>query len=208
MTMSTSTIAANSSQAGIDDGGAWRGAVALAVVAMALLGLGYSLLGMGLGRALFPAQAGGSLVERDGRVIGSVLVAQPFADARYFHPRPSAAGYDPMNVAGSNQARSNPALQERLQEARRQAALDNGVSPDAVPGDLVTQSGGGIDPHISPAAARLQVARVARARGLTEATVTTLVREHTEPPTFGLLGAERVNVLLLNLALDGLPTSR
>ncbi|MGE3604126.1 MAG: potassium-transporting ATPase subunit KdpC [Lautropia sp.] len=200
----TSTIAGSPPPAGINDGGAWRGAIALAVVSMALLGLGYALLGMGLGWLLFPAQADGSLIERDGRVIGSALVAQPFADARYFHPRPSAAGYDPMNLAGSNQARLNPELQLRLQATRQQRAGDNGVPVPAVPSDLVTQSGSGIDPHLSPPSAQLQVARVARARGLSEDTVAALVRTHTERPTFGLLGAPRVNVLELNLALDRL----
>ncbi len=187
----------------LSDAGLPRGAIGLAAIALAGFGLLYSLVGVGLGQALFPQAAGGSLVERGGRIQGSALVAQPFADARYFQPRPSAANYDPMALAGSNQARSNPDLRQRIADARTAVAQREGVAPAAVPGDLVTQSGGGIDPHISPAAAALQVARVARARGLRREAVDALLARHTEPPQFGLLGQPRVNVLRLNLALDG-----
>ncbi len=181
----------------------WRPALALAGVSLLGFGLLYSLAGVGLGSVLFPHQAGGSLIERDGKVIGSSLVAQPFADDRYFQSRPSAAHYDVMALAGSNQARTNPDLRSRIDEARAAVAAREGVAPDAVPSDLVTQSGGGIDPHLSPAAVRIQVARVARARGLPVSEVERLVAEHTTAPQFGLLGAPRVNVLELNLALDG-----
>jgi K+-transporting ATPase ATPase C chain len=151
---------------------------------------------------LFPHQATGSLIEREGRVVGSSLVAQPFADDRYFQPRPSAAKYDVMALAGSNQARTNPDLRARIDEARAAVVAREGVAPADVPGDLVTQSGGGIDPHLSPAAVRIQIARVARARGIEAAEVERLVAAHTEAPQFGVLGAPRINVLELNLALD------
>lgn len=181
----------------------WRPALALAGVSLLGFGLLYSLAGVGLGSVLFPHQAGGSLIERDGKVVGSSLVAQPFADDRYFQSRPSAASYDVMALAGSNQARTNPDLRSRIDEARAAVAAREGVTPDAVPSDLVTQSGGGIDPHLSPAAVRIQIARVARVRGLPVSEIERLVAEHTTAPQFGLLGAPRVNVLELNLALDG-----
>ena len=180
----------------------WRASLMLALVTLLGFGLLYSLAGAGLGTVLFPHQAGGSLIERDGQVIGSSLVAQPFADNRYFQSRPSAAKYDVMALAGSNQARTNPDLRSRIDEARTAVATREGVAPDAVPSDLVTQSGGGIDPHLSPAAIQIQVARVARVRGLPVGEVERLVAEHTEAPQFGLLGAPRINVLALNLALD------
>lgn len=182
-----------------------RAPLLFAVTGLLGCGLLYSLLGAGLGRALFPAQAQGSLLERDGQVVGSALLAQPFADARYFQPRPSAAGYDPMAAAGSNLARSNPDLRQRIAKLRDEVAAREGVAPAQVPGDLLTQSGGGLDPHISPAAAQLQIARVAKARGLTEATVAQAVAAVSEAPQFGLLGQPRVNVLRLNLLLDAQP---
>jgi len=181
---------------------ALRPSLMLAAVSLLGFGLLYSLAGTGLGRVLFPHQATGSLVERDGRVIGSALVAQPFADDRYFQSRPSAAKYDVMALAGSNQARTNPDLRTRIDEARAAVAAREGVAPADVPSDLVTQSGGGIDPHLSPAAVRIQIARVARARGIEAAEVERLVAAHTEAPQFGVLGAPRINVLELNLALD------
>ena len=181
---------------------ALRPSLMLAAVSLLGFGLLYSLAGTGLGRVLFPHQATGSLVERDGRVIGSALVAQPFADDRYFQSRPSAAGYDVMALAGSNQARTNPDLRTRIDEARAAVAAREGVAPADVPSDLVTQSGGGIDPHLSPAAVRIQIARVARARGIEAAEVERLVTAHTEAPQFGVLGAPRINVLELNLAMD------
>lgn len=189
----------------------WRAAMGLALATLALFGFAYSVLGTALGAALFPAAAHGSLVERDGRVVGSSLVAQPFADSRYFQPRPSASNYDPMVLAGSNQARTNPDLRRRIEEARVAVAAREGVGIDAVPDDLVTQSGGAIDPHVSPAAARLQVRRVAAARGLGVDAVQALVDAHTQGPTLGVFGAARVNVLELNLALDAIaaaPPSR
>ena len=178
----------------------------LLFAALILLGFGllYSLAGTALGRALFPHAATGSLVERDGRVVGSVLVAQPFTDVRYFQPRPSAANYDPMAAAGSNQARSNPDLRKRIDEATAAVAAREGIAPADVPAELVTQSGGGLDPHLSPAGARVQIARVAKARSIDPAVVETLVAKATEAPQFGALGEPRINVLRLNLALDAL----
>lgn len=188
----------------VSDQGLLRGAIGLAIVSLVGFGLLYPLAGVGLGQALFPQPANGNLIERDGQVVGSSLVAQPFADDRYFQSRPSAAGFNPMGVSGSNQARTNPDLRQRVEEARAAVAAREGVDPAAVPGDLVTQSGGGIDPHISPAAAAIQVERVARARGIGRDGVEGLVARHTEPPQLGVLGQPRVNVLALNLALDAL----
>lgn len=181
-----------------------RASLGLALVSLLLFGLLYALAATGLGGLLFPRTATGSLIERDGNVLGSVLVAQPFADARYFQSRPSAANYDLMALAGSNQARSNPDLRKRIEETRVAVAAREGIAPEAVPGDLLTQSGGGIDPHISPEGARVQIARVARARGWDAAKVAERVASHTEGPQFGLFGQPRVNVLELNLALDAI----
>lgn len=181
----------------------WRASLVLALVTLLGFGLLYSLAATGIGGLLFPAQANGSLIERDGQVLGSSLVAQPFAGDGYFQSRPSAAGYDTMALAGSNQARTNPDLRARIDDVRAAVAKREGVAPADVPGDLVTQSGGGIDPHLSPAAVQIQVARIARVRGLPVSEVERLVAAHTEAPQFGLLGAPRVNVLELNLALDG-----
>jgi potassium-transporting ATPase KdpC subunit len=180
----------------------WRASLVLALLTLFGYGLLYSLAATGIGGLLFPAQATGSLIERDGRVIGSSLVAQPFAGDRYFQSRPSAAGYDVMALAGSNQARTNPDLRVRIADARAAVAKREGVAPAEVPSDLVTQSGGGIDPHLSPAAVQIQIARVARARGVDAAVIERLVAAHTEDRQFGLFGKPRVNVLALNLALD------
>lgn len=165
-------------------------------------GMAYSVLGTMLGSTLFPTQSTGSLVQRDGRVIGSLLLAQPFADARYIEPRPSAAAYDPMAAAGSNQARSDPALQARVAARIAMLAARERVALADVPADLATQSGAGLDPHLSPQAVRIQLPRVARARGLDPARLDALLMDHIDPPQFGLLGAARVNVLQFNLALD------
>ena len=186
----------------VADQGALRGAVGLTILSLLGFGFLYALAGVGIGQALFPATANGSVIERGGQVVGSALVAQPFTGEGYFHPRPSAAGYNPMALAGSNQARTNPDLRQRLTDARAAIAQREGVAPANVPGELFTQSGGGIDPHISPEGAAIQVARVARVRGLAPELVQRLVAEHTEGPQLGLLGAPRVNVLRLNLALD------
>ncbi|MDQ1094580.1 K+-transporting ATPase ATPase C chain [Xanthomonas sacchari] len=179
----------------------WRAVLVLPLLVLASAAL-YSLLATMLAGALFPEQANGSLRTHDGRVVGSALVAQPFAAAGYFQPRPSGAKYDPMAAAGSNQARSNPDLRKRLDDTRQAVAAREGVAPAQVPDDLITQSGSGMDPDISVAAAQLQVARVAAARGLPPQTVAALVAAQTQPRQFGVLGRPRVNVLALNLALD------
>lgn len=192
----------SSNRTASDAPGLLRPACALAAVTLAGFGFTYSLATTALGGALFPIQAQGSLIERDGHVIGSSLVAQPFADPRYFIPRPSAVDYDVMALGGSNQARTNPALRATIATDTATVAAREDISADAVPAELVTRSGSGIDPHIGPDAARVQVARVARTRGLDVATVQRLVDLHTAGPQFGLLGAARVDVLTLNLALD------
>ncbi|PNS08099.1 potassium-transporting ATPase subunit KdpC [Solilutibacter silvestris] len=181
-----------------------RAPILFAVLILVGFGLLYSLAGTGLGRALFPAEATGSVIQRDGYAIGSVLLSQPFKDARYFQPRPSAANYDPMSASGSNQARSNPDLRKRIAEATISIAARDGIASIDVPNELVTQSGSGLDPHLSPAGAEVQVTRVANARGLDSMIVRKLVAQHTATRQFGVLGEPRVNVLQLNLALDAL----
>lgn len=158
-----------------------------------------------LAQQLWPAQASGSVIVEQGKVIGSRWVGQPVESPRYFIGRPSASAFDPMAMAGSNLAHSNPELASRL--AQREASLRNrlGLGTDVqIPSDLLTQSGSGNDPHISPAAAHLQVAAVARARGVSQQVVRQLVDQAIEPPQWGILGNPRVNVLELNRTLDDL----
>jgi len=169
-----------------------------------LLGLAYPLAVTGIGQLAFPSQAGGSLVrDAGGRVIGSRLLAQPFAAPAYLHPRPSAAGangYDASGSSGSNLGPLNPALAERV--ARDARAIRDGAPGAVVPADAATASGSGLDPDISPANARLQAARIAAARGVPVAEVARLIERHVAPPALGFLGQPRVNVLETNLALD------
>nr|WP_309832117.1 potassium-transporting ATPase subunit KdpC [Paracidovorax wautersii] len=183
----------------------FRPALVLLVLLSAVTGLLYPAAVTGAAQALFPWQAQGSLVERGGRTVGSALIGQPFSDPGHFWGRPSATAPQPYNASasgGSNQGPLNPALTDAV-TARVQAlrAADPGNSRP-VPADLVTASASGLDPHITPAAAMYQAPRVARVRGLPEATVQALVQQHTEAPLWGLLGEPRVNVLALNLALD------
>ena len=184
-----------------------RPALTLFVALSALTGLLYPLAVTGVGQALFPKQAAGSLVERDGKAVGSALIGQNFADPKHFWGRPSATSPMPYNAAassGSNQGPLNPALVDAVKgrvEALRAADPDNKAP---VPVDLVTASASGLDPEISPAAAKYQAARVAKARGLAPEKVQALVDRHTEAPLFGFLGEPRVNVLALNIALDAL----
>jgi potassium-transporting ATPase KdpC subunit len=184
-----------------------RPAIVVTVVLMLITGLVYPGLVTAVAQLVFPHQADGSLVERNGRTIGSALIGQQFARAEYFHARPSAAGagYDDTLSTGTNKGPTDRKLADTLIAG----AVDSEVKLDgavkgSVPSDLVTSSGSGLDPHISPAAAELQVARVARARGLDAAVVQALVARHTEGRQFGFFGEPRVNVLLLNLALDSL----
>jgi K+-transporting ATPase ATPase C chain len=177
------------------------------LVLSVLTGLVYPAVVTGIAAVVFPHQASGSLIPSNGKTLGSELIGQPFADPRHFWSRPSATGPFPYNAAsstGSNLGPSNPALTDAIKQriAALRAADPGNSAP--VPVDLVTASGSGLDPHISPAAAEYQAARVARARGISEAAVRDLVRRYTEGRQLGLLGEPRVNVLLLNLALDGL----
>ena len=183
-----------------------RPALSLFVLLTLVTGLAYPAVVTGLARLAFPDQASGSLVRRDGVVVGSTLIGQSFTDAKHFWGRPSATSPMPDNAAnsgGSNLGPLNPALVDAVKgrvEALRAADPGNGA---AVPVDLVTASGSGLDPHISVAAAEYQVARVARARGVAPDVVRAAVARHTEGRQFGILGEPRVNVLALNLDLDG-----
>jgi len=178
-------------------------AFAITIVLTLLLGIIYPLVITAVATVIFPRQAGGSLIEKNGRVIGSSLIGQPFSGSEYFHSRPSAAGdgYDATASGGTN---LGPASQKLFETNVKPAAAalreENPGVP--IPVDLVTSSASGLDPHITPAAAEFQVPRVAKHRGMTADEVRRLVREHTEGRQFGLLGEPRVNVLELNLALD------
>jgi K+-transporting ATPase ATPase C chain len=180
-----------------------RQAVAFTAVTMLLFGGAYHAALWGIGKIAFPSQAEGSLLRRaDGTVIGSRLIAQKFTRAEYFHPRPSGVDYNAASTGGTNFGPSNP---DHLAEVGKRLAgveRQEGVPASRVPSEMVTASGGGLDPHIPPTAASIQAPRVASARGVPTGQVLELVRAHTEPPALGFLGRSRVNVLELNLALD------
>jgi len=182
----------------------WKTSIRFTIVVTVLFGLIYPLAVTGIAGALFPRQAAGSLILKDGKVIGSELLAQSFTSDRYFHPRPSAAGngYDATSSGGSNLAQSNAKLVARIQGDIDKLQRENPGKP--VPIDLVTASGSGLDPDITPDSAYYQAARVAKARGLSQERVRQLIAEHTAGRQYGLLGEPRVNVLGLNLALDGI----
>ena len=179
-----------------------RASIGLTIVSLGLCGFLYSATVTGLGQLLFPAQANGSLIELDGKILGSSLVAQPFTDPKYFQPRPSAANYDPMAMAGSNMARTNPELTKIIEQRIADIEARDHIDGRQIPSDLVTASGSGIDPEISLKSAMIQVKRVAEARHLSDQQVIELIQQYTLKPTFGVLGQERINVLELNLALD------
>jgi potassium-transporting ATPase KdpC subunit len=182
----------------------WRTSILYTIIATVVFGLGYPLLVTVLAGVFFPHKADGSLITKDGQVIGSELLAQSFTSDRYFHPRPSAAGngYDATSSGGSNLAQSNAKLVQRIQGDIDKLAAANPGKP--VPIDLVTTSGSGLDPDITPDAAFYQAARVAKARGLSEDRVRALIEKHVTGRQLGFLGEPRVNVLELNLDLDTL----
>lgn len=181
-----------------------RASLVMALLTLLGFGMLYSLTGAALGQLLFPWQAAGSIVEVGGKPVASAWVAQAWNAPRYLQPRPSGVAYDPMAAGGSNQARSNPELIARIARTRAEVAARDGVAPAQVAADLVTISGSGMDPEISPQAAEQQVARIARARGVAPDEVRLAIRDATSGKQFGVLGHSRVNVLRANLALDAL----
>ncbi|PKF36211.1 potassium-transporting ATPase subunit KdpC [Acinetobacter proteolyticus] len=184
-----------------------RPSLGLILVGFLVAGVLYSAVSVSIAQLIFPQQANGSLIELDGRIVGSSLVGQHFVGEQYFHGRPSALSYNVDGMAGSNLAVSNPDLQKQIKERTVQFAHNNHISEQQVPNDIVTASGSGIDPDISPESALLQVKRVAQQRHLSEQQLRDLVQQLIQPAQLGLYGQARVNVLQLNLALDQLPST-
>jgi potassium-transporting ATPase KdpC subunit len=197
-----STLAPAVPQVASPEHSVWRTSIQFTIIATVLFGVAYPLIVTALASVLFPHKAAGSLILKDGQVIGSELLAQSFTSERYFHPRPSAAGngYDPTSSGGSNLAQSNAKLVQRIQGDIDKLSAEN--PGKAVPIDLVTTSGSGLDPDITPDAAYFQAPRVAKARNISEERVRTLIENHIQGRQLGLLGEPRVNVLALNLDLD------
>ena len=183
-------------------------AVRFTLITTLIFGLGYPLGVTLLSQGIFPNQANGSLIVKDGKVVGSRLIAQAFTGDQYFHPRPSAAGsgYDPTSSGGSNLAPTNQTLVMRVQQDVAKLQKENPGA--AIPADLATTSGSGLDPDISPAAAEFQIPRVAKARAMKTDDLRRIVARHTQPRQLGLLGEPRVNVLELNLDLDASAPSK
>jgi K+-transporting ATPase ATPase C chain len=179
-------------------------AVLITIVFTVLTGILYPLAVTGIAQGIFPRQANGSLIEHNGKLVGSELIGQNFTRPEYFHPRPSAAGngYDAANSGGSNLGPTNPALADRLTKDAAQFRKDNPDYTGPIPSDAITTSASGLDPEITPANAMAQSARVAKARGVALDAVVKLVSENTQRRDLGVLGEPRVNVLKLNLALD------
>ncbi|ENX53040.1 MULTISPECIES: potassium-transporting ATPase subunit KdpC [Acinetobacter] len=184
-----------------------RPSLGLILVGFLVAGVLYSAVSVSIAQLIFPKQANGSLIQLDGRIVGSSLVGQNFVAEQYFHGRPSAVSYNVDGMAGSNLAVSNPDLQKQMKERTVQFAHNNHISEQQVPNDMVTASGSGIDPDISPESALLQVKRVAQQRHLAEQQLRDLVQQQIQPAQLSLYGQARVNVLQLNLALDQLSST-
>ena len=185
----------------------FRSSLGLVLVGFLIAGVLYCSVSVSLAQLLFPKQANGSVIELNGKIVGSSLVGQNFVSEQYFHNRPSAVNYNVDGMAGSNLAVSNPELQKQIKERTLQFAQNNQILEQQVPPEMITASGSGIDPDISPESALLQVKRVAQQHHLPEQRVRDLVQQQTQPAQFGIYGQARVNVLQLNLALDQLSST-